>query len=156
MRVRALARRIADDYRGREIHLVGVLHGAFVFMADLARHLRQPVTCDFLRAASYGNGTASSGRVRFSLEPVQPVAGRHVLLVEDIVDTGLTLSAVLDRLRRRRPASLRVCTLLRKTARVKVPVPVDYVGFEIPDHFVVGYGLDHAARWRNLPYIGLL
>ena len=135
---------------------MGVLHGAFVFMADLARHIRQPLICDFLRAARYGNGTSSSGRVRLSLEPVQPLAGRHVLLVEDIVDTGLTLSAVLGRLRRRRPASLRVCSLLRKTARARVSVPVDYVGFDIPDHFVVGYGLDHAARWRNLPYIGLL
>jgi hypoxanthine phosphoribosyltransferase len=155
-RVRALGRRIAADYRGRDLHLIGVLHGAFVFMADLSREMGLPLTCDFLRVSSYGSGTASSGRVRFKLDLDRPIRGRHVLLVEDIVDTGTTAAAVLAALRRRAPASLRLCALLHKPSRTRTPVTIDYVGFSVPDRFVVGYGMDLDARWRNLPYIGVL
>lgn len=153
-RVRELGRRIAADYRGRDLHLVGVLHGAFVFMADLARSIDLPLTCDFLRVSSYGSGTVSSGAVRFELELARPIRGRHVLVVEDIVDTGLTAAAVLAELRRRKPASLRLAALLQKPDRERVKVPIDYLGFRVPDRFVVGYGLDFDAKWRNLPYLG--
>ncbi len=151
-RVRALGRRIAADYRGRDLHLVGVLHGAFVFMADLVREIGRPLTCDFLRVSSYGAGTVSRGRPRFSLDLDRPIRGRDVLLVEDIVDTGLTAAA----LRRRGPSSIRLCALLHKPARSRTPVAIDYLGFTIPDRFVVGYGMDHDARYRNLPYVGVL
>jgi hypoxanthine phosphoribosyltransferase len=154
-RVRALGRTIRRDYRDRPLVLVGVLKGSFIFMADLAREIGLPLACDFLRASSYGSGTESSGTVRLEFDVTQPVRGKHVLLVEDIVDTGLTAKAVLETLRARNPASLRLCTLLRKTARLRVPVPVDYVGFDIPDRFVVGYGLDHDGLHRNLPYVGV-
>ena len=155
-RVRALGRRIRSDYRGRDLHLVGVLHGAFVFMADLVREIDLPMTCDFLRVSSYGAGTTSSGRARITRDFDRPVRGRDVLLVEDIVDTGVTAAAVLKELRKRRPASLRLCSLLHKPARSRVPVTIDYLGFQVPDRFVVGYGLDYDARYRNLPYIGIL
>ena len=155
-RVRALGRRISADYRGRDLHVVGVLHGAFVFMADLVREIGVPLTCDFLRASSYGAGTLSSGRVRFTLDLEHPIRSRHVLLVEDIVDTGATAAALLAALSRKRPASLRLCTLLHKPSRARVPIVPDYVGFRIPDRFVVGYGMDVDARWRHLPYVGLL
>ena len=155
-RVRERGRRIAADYRGRDLHLVGVLHGAFVFMADLARAVDLPLTCDFLRVSSYGSGTVSSGDVRFELELARPIRGRHVLVVEDIVDTGLTASAVLAALRRRTPASLRLAALLQKPDRERVKVPIDYLGFRVPDRFVVGYGLDFDSKWRNLPYLGVL
>jgi hypoxanthine phosphoribosyltransferase len=149
-RVRALGRRIAADYRGKDLVVVGVLHGAFVFLADLVREIRLPLICDFVRLSSYGGSTRTSGRVRFEFDLTQPVRGRHVLVVEDIVDTGLTMSALLRRLRARRPASLRLCALLRKPSRERVKVPVDYLGFDVPDRFVVGYGLDHAGLHRNL------
>lgn len=155
-RVRALGRRIHADYRGRDLHVVGVLHGAFVFMADLVREIGLPLTCDFLRASSYGAGTVSSGKVRFTLELERPIRGRHVLLVEDIVDTGTTASALLAALARKQPASLRFCSLLHKPSRARLPIVPDYVGFRIPDRFVVGYGMDADARWRNLPYVGVL
>jgi hypoxanthine phosphoribosyltransferase len=155
-RVRELGRRIAADYRGRELHLVGVLHGAFVFMADLARAIPLPLTCDFLRVSSYRSGTETSGSLRFELELARPVRGRHVLVVEDIVDTGLTATAVLAALRRRKPDSLRLCSLLHKPSRERAAVRIDYLGFTVPDRFVVGYGLDFDSRWRNLPYLGTL
>lgn len=155
-RVRALGRRITSDYRGRDLHLVGVLHGAFVFMADLVREIDLPMSCDFLRVASYGAGTVSSGRARFRRDFDRPLRGRDVLLVEDIVDTGITAAAVLAALRKERPASLRLCALLHKPSRTRVKARIDYLGFEVPDRFVVGYGLDYDARYRNLPYIGWL
>jgi hypoxanthine phosphoribosyltransferase len=154
-RVRALGRRLRSDYRGRDLHLIGVLHGAFVFMADLVRAIDLPMTCDFLRVSSYA-GSESTGRLRITRDFDRPIRGRDVLLVEDIVDTGLTASRVLAELRKAKPASLRLCALLHKPSRTRVPVPIDYLGFTVPDRFVVGYGLDYDARYRNLPYIGVL
>jgi hypoxanthine phosphoribosyltransferase len=154
--VRALGRRIGREYRGRELVLAGVLKGSFIFMADLAREISLPLTCDFLRVSSYGWGTESTGDVRIEFDLTQPVKGKHVLLVEDIVDTGKTLGRVMEALRARGPASLRLCALLHKPARTVRRVPIDYLGFTIPDRFVVGYGLDLDGLHRNLPYIGVL
>ncbi len=152
-RVKALAKEITCAYKGKEIVVVGILKGAFVFMSDLIRHLNVPVTCDFIRVSSYGNRTHTGGVVRFEFDLTQPITGKHVLVVEDIVDTGLTLKFLLDNLRTRRPASLKVCTLLYKPARAQVSVPLDFLGFTIPNKFVVGYGLDVAGKYRNLPYV---
>jgi len=155
-RVRALGRDIRGDYRGRDLVLVGILKGSFIFMADLARAIDLPLTCDFMRVSSYGSGTASSGRIRMEFDLSHPVKGKHVLLVEDIVDTGWTLDHVLGELRRKRPASLRLAALLHKPERTRVEVPIDYLGFTIPDRFVVGYGLDFDGRYRNLPHLAVL
>ena len=155
-KVRAMGRRIAADYRGRDLHLIGVLHGAFVFMADLVRAIGRPLTRDFLRVSSYGSGTATSGRVRFKMDLDRPIRGRDVLIVEDIVDTGLTAAALRAALEKRGPSSLRLCALLHKPSRSRAAVEIDYLGFTIPDRFVVGYGMDHDARYRNLPYVGVL
>jgi len=149
-RVAALARRIEDDYRGRALGLVVVLKGAFVFAADLTRQFTIPCTIDFVAAASYGDGTRSAGRVALSGPDRFAPDGRHVLVVEDILDTGLTSTAIIDGLRRRGPASLALCTLLRKPTAAALDLPVSYVGFDIPGDFVVGYGMDHAERHRNL------
>ena len=155
-RVRAMGRAIRADYRGRDLVLVGILKGSFVFMADLARAVDLPLTCDFLRVSSYGSGTASSGRIRMEFDLSHPVKGKDVLLVEDIVDTGWTLDHVLRELRRKRPASLRLAALLHKPSRTRVEVPIDYLGFTIPDRFVVGYGLDFDGRYRNLRHLAVL
>ena len=153
-RVRAMGRRIRRDYRGRDLVLVGVLKGAYIFMADLARAIGLPLACEFMKVSSYGKATVSSGRLRFEFDVAQPLRGRHVLVVEDIVDTGFTASRVMAAVRARKPATARLCVLLHKPARERVAVPIDYLGFTIPDRFVVGYGLDHAGLHRNLPYIG--
>ena len=155
-RVRALGRTIRTDYKGRELVLVGILKGSFIFMADLARAIDLPLTCDFLRVSSYGSGTSSSGTIRMEFDLSHPVAGKHVLLVEDIVDTGWTLDHVLRELRKKRPASLRLAALLHKPERTRVEVPIDYLGFSIPDRFVVGYGLDFDGRYRNLRHLAVL
>ncbi|HZS01249.1 MAG TPA: hypoxanthine phosphoribosyltransferase [Chloroflexota bacterium] len=155
-RVRELGAEISRDYAGQEILLVGVLRGAVVFLADLARAISVPVRVDCLSAASYGAGTTSSGRVRITRDLEEPLAGRHVLVVDTVLDTGLTLRALDAALRARGPASLRYCVLLHKDRGGPPPFAVDYVGFTIPDRFVVGYGLDYAQRFRNLPYIGIL
>lgn len=155
-RIRELGRTITQAYRGKELVLVGVLKGCFVFMSDLGRAIRLPVTFDFLRVSSYGNGTESTGSIRIDFDITQPIKGKHVLLVEDIIDTGLTAQSVLDALRAKRPASLRLCALLHKPERARVEVPIDYLGFTIPNEFVVGYGLDYAGRFRNLPHVGVL
>ena len=155
-RVRAIGRQIRRDYRGKELVLVGVLKGSFIFMADLARSIGLPVTCDFMKVSSYGSGTDSNGRLRIDFDVSRSLRGKHVLLVEDIVDTGYTAAKVLGRIRARRPASVRLCSLLHKPARERVRVPIDYLGFTIPDRFVVGYGLDRDGLHRNLPYIGVL
>jgi hypoxanthine phosphoribosyltransferase len=152
-RVGALARRIGRVYRGRELVVVGVLKGAYVFMADLCRRLPTAVRNDFLRVQSYRDGTESSGAIRVEFDLTQPIRGRDVLLVEDIVDTGLTARALLRFLRARRPRSLRLCALLSKPSRRRVRVPIDFLGFRIPNRFVVGYGLDYRGLWRNLPYL---
>jgi hypoxanthine phosphoribosyltransferase len=155
-RVRKLGEEIGRDYRGQELLLVGVREGAVVFLADLMRSLPIPVACDFVSVTSYGTGTTSSGTVTITSDLSQPIEGRHVLLVEDIIDTGLTLSFLQRALQERRPSSLKICALLDKAGRRKVEVSSDYVGFRIPDEFVVGYGLDYAGLYRDLPYIALL
>jgi hypoxanthine phosphoribosyltransferase len=155
-RVRALGRAIRADYRGRDLVLVGILKGSFIFMADLARSINLPLTCDFMRVSSYGSGTLSSGRIRMEFDLSHPIRGKHVLLVEDIVDTGWTLDHVLRELRRKKPSSLRLAALLHKPDRTRVTVPIDYLGFKIPDRFVVGYGLDFDGRYRNLPHLAVL
>lgn len=155
-RVAELGRQISRDYAGREILVVGILKGAVLFLADLVRHIDVPVCLDFMAVSSYGATTASSGVVQIIKDLEQNIEGRHVLIVEDIVDTGLTLKYLRDNLATRRPASLRICTLLDKPGRRKVPVQVDYNGFVIPDEFVVGYGLDYAERYRNLREILVL
>ncbi len=139
-----------------DLLLVGVLKGAVMFMTDLARALPVPVQLEFMAVSSYGSSTSSSGVVRILKDLDRDIADRHVLIVEDIIDSGLTLSWLLKNLESRRPASLEVCTLLRKPDAIKVEVPVRYVGFDIPNEFVVGYGLDYAERYRDLPYIGTL
>jgi hypoxanthine phosphoribosyltransferase len=159
-KIRELAKQISDDYPERgdrdDLVLVAVLKGAVMFMTDLSRSLTVPVQMEFMAVSSYGSATSSSGVVRILKDLDRDIAGRHVLIVEDIIDSGLTLSWLLKNLESRSPASLEVCTLLRKPDAVKVEVPVRYVGFEIPNEFVVGYGLDYAERYRDLPYIGTL
>ncbi len=155
-KLRELGAAITRDYAGRVPLLVGVLKGAFVLMADLARHVHIPVEVDFMAVASYGASTQTSGVVRILKDLDHDIEGRHVLLVEDIVDSGLTLNYLLKNLRGRRPASLEVCALLQKVGIQRVPLDLRYVGFEIPPEFVIGYGLDFAERFRNLPYIATL
>jgi hypoxanthine phosphoribosyltransferase len=155
-RVRELAGAIAVDYRDRSLLLVCVLKGAVFFLSDLMRHIDIPVEVDFMAVASYGSATDSSGVVRILKDLDTPIEGRDVLIVEDIVDSGLTLQYLMRNLGSRNPASLEVCALLTKPSRRKVDLPVRYVGFEIEDRFVVGYGLDYDERYRNLPYIAAL
>ena len=155
-KVAELGARIAADYAGKDLVLVSVLKGALPFVADLMRKIPLPLALDFLEVSSYGKSTESSGVVRILKDLAHPIEGRHVLVVEDVLDTGFTLNYVLEHLRGQHPASVRLCTLLDKPARRIVPIPIDYRGFEIPDEFVVGYGLDYAERYRNLPYIGVL
>ena len=155
-RVRALGRQISDDYGDRDVRLVGVLKGAMFFLADLMRNISGTCEVDFMAVASYGSATDSSGVVRILKDLDTPIEGRHVLIVEDIVDSGLTLQYLLRNLGARDPASLEVCALLTKPERRKADVPIRYVGFEIPNRFAIGYGLDHAERWRNLPYVAAL
>jgi hypoxanthine phosphoribosyltransferase len=155
-RVRELGREISADYEGRDLLLVGVLKGAVFFLSDLMRHIEVPCEVDFMAVASYGSSTDSSGVVRILKDLDVPIEGRHVLIVEDIVDSGLTLQYLLRNLGARDPKTIEVCALLTKPSRRKVSVEPHYVGFEIPDRFVVGYGLDHAERYRNLPYVAVL
>ncbi|MCX7642351.1 MAG: hypoxanthine phosphoribosyltransferase [Armatimonadetes bacterium] len=155
-RIAELGAQISADYAGKELHLIGVLRGALMFMADLMRHLTVPCSCDFIAIASYGMDTKSSGVVRILKDLDDSIQGKHVLIVEDIVDTGLTLNYILNLIRSRNPASVRVCALLDKPERRIVPVEIHYLGFTIPNRFVVGYGLDYAQKYRNLPYIGIL
>ena len=155
-RVLELGEEISNDYTGRDLLLVGVLKGAVFFMADLMRCLTVPCEVDFMAISSYGAASDSSGVVRILKDLDIPLDGRHVLVVEDIIDSGLTLSYLMRNLRAREPASLEVCALLTKPERREIDIPVRYVGFEIPNRFVVGYGLDFAERYRNLPYVGVL
>ncbi len=155
-RVGELAEEINRDYAGKEVLLISVLRGSFVFMADLVRKLKVPCMVDFMACSSYGGGTSSSGQVKVTKDLSQSIEGMNVLVVEDILDSGRTLSYLLKLLEARKPASIRLCTLLDKPDRRVVPVRVDYSGFAIPDAFIVGYGLDYAERYRNLPYIGVL
>ena len=155
-RVRELAQEISRDYAGRDLLLIGVLKGAVFFLSDLMRHLEVECEVDFMAVSSYGSSTDSSGIVRILKDLDAPIEGRHVLIVEDIVDSGLTLSYLFRMLRGRNPATLEVCALLTKPERREVDLPIRYVGFEIPNRFAIGYGLDHAERFRNLPYVAVL
>ena len=155
-RVRELGAQITQDYEGRDLLLVGILKGAVFFLSDLMRALTVPCEVDFMALASYGSSTDSSGVVRILKDLDAPIEGRDVVIVEDIVDSGLTLSYLLRTLRARDPASLEVCALLTKPERRKVDLPIRYVGFDIPNRFAIGYGLDHAERYRNLPYVAAL
>ena len=155
-RVRELGAAISRDYEGRELSVVGVLNGSFIFMSDLVRSLTVPLRCDFLGLSSYGSSTESSGVVAITKDLTNPVEDRDVLVIEDIVDTGLTLSYLKENLQTRHPRSVRIASLLSKPARRVVEVDVDYLGFTIEDRFVVGYGLDYAGLYRNLPFIGVM
>ncbi|HEX9269084.1 MAG TPA: hypoxanthine phosphoribosyltransferase [Candidatus Limnocylindria bacterium] len=155
-KVKELGQSIAADHRDREPVLISILKGALPFLADLMRETPIQLSLDFLEVSSYGSGTSSSGVVRILKDLARPIEGRDVIVIEDILDTGRTLSYVLDHLRGQHPAALGLCVLLDKPARRVVPVDIDYRGFEIPDKFVVGYGLDFAERYRNLPFVGVL
>jgi hypoxanthine phosphoribosyltransferase len=155
-KVKEMGQAISRDYAGQEILMIGVLRGAVIFMADLARAIDIPVAIDFMAVSSYGAATSTSGIVRILKDLDESIEGRHLLVVEDIIDSGLTLNYLLDNLKSRNPASIKLCTLLSKPERRKVDVPVDYTGFTIPDEFVVGYGLDYAEKYRNLPFIAVL
>jgi hypoxanthine phosphoribosyltransferase len=155
-RVRQLGAEISRDYEGRDLVLVGVLKGAVFFLSDLMRRIEIPCEVDFMAVASYGSATDSSGVVRILKDLDMPIEGRHVLVVEDIIDSGLTLQYLMRSLGARDPASLEVCALLTKPERRKVELPTRYVGFEIPNKFAIGYGLDHDERYRNLPYVAAL
>ena len=155
-RIAEMGAQITKDYEGKKLIVVGILKGAIVFYSDLARHIDMPMTFDFLSVSSYGNSTVSSGEIKFLKDLDQPVEGYDILIVEDIIDSGRTLSYLRKNLEARNPNSVRVCCLLDKKERREVEVEVNYVGFDIPDEFVVGYGLDFAGKYRNLPYIGVL
>ena len=153
-RIRQIAAKISKDYAGKEIHLICVLKGGVFFMCELAKRITVPVTMDFMSVSSYGDGTQSSGIVKIAKDLDESLEGKDVIVVEDIVDSGRTLYYLLDILRKRGPKSMKLCTLLDKPDRRVRDVHVDYVGFNIPDEFVVGFGLDYAQKYRNLPYIG--
>jgi hypoxanthine phosphoribosyltransferase len=155
-RVRELGAEISRDYAGKELFLVGVLKGAVFFLSDLMRAIEVPCEVDFMAVASYGSSTDSSGVVRILKDLDATIEGKDVLIVEDIIDSGLTLSYLLRTLRAREPRSLEVCALLTKPERREVDLPIRYTGFEIPNKFVIGYGLDHAERYRNLPFVAVL
>ena len=155
-RVRELGCQITADYAGREPLLISVLRGAYIFMADLTRSINLDVTVDFMSVSSYGAGTVSSGQVEIKKDLSASIEGKDLIIVEDILDSGNTLYYLMDVLRARKPASIRLCTLMDKPGRRVKPIKADYVGFTIPDAFIVGYGLDYAEKYRNLPYVGVL
>lgn len=155
-RIRELGERISRDYAGKQVHLICVLKGGVFFMCELAKRITVPVSMDFMSVGSYGDGTSSSGVVKIAKDLDETLEGKDVLVVEDIIDSGRTLHYLLEVLKKRQPKSMRLCTLLDKPDRRVADVKVDYVGFEIPDEFVVGYGLDYAQKYRNLPYIGVV
>ncbi len=155
-RIEEIAEQISRDYAGKEVHLICILKGAVFFMCELAKRITVPVTMDFMSVTSYGNGTKSSGVVKIVKDLDEPLDGKDVLIVEDIIDSGRTLSYLIEILQKRNPASIRLCTLLDKPERRITQVMVDYTCFNIPDEFVVGYGLDYAQKYRNLPFIGVI
>lgn len=155
-RIRELGKKISEDYAGKQIHLICVLKGGVFFMCELAKRISVPVSMDFMCVGSYGDATSSSGVVRLAKDLDESIENKEVLIVEDIIDSGNTLYYLMDILKKRHPASLRLCTLLDKPDRRVKDVKADYLGFEIPDEFVVGYGLDYAQKYRNLPYIGVV
>ncbi len=155
-RVKELASEIARDVQGKEVVAICILKGSFVFFSDVIRHLDMPLSCEFLGLSSYGNKMVSSGEVKVTLDLNDPIEGKHVIVFEDIVDTGLTLTYILQSLAARRPASIKTCALLMKPSSLKVEIEPDYVGFRIGNEFVVGYGIDMAGKQRGLPYIGYI
>ena len=155
-RIAELGRKISEDYAGRQVHLICILKGGAFFMCELAKRITVPVSMDFMSVSSYGAGTASSGIVKIAKDLDETLEGKDVLIVEDIIDSGRTLYHLMEILQKRKPNSMRLCTLLDKPERRVKNVKVDYVGFNIPDEFVVGYGLDYAQKYRNLPYIGVV
>ena len=155
-RIKQIAEKVSKDYAGKEIHLICVLKGGVFFTCELAKRITVPVSLDFMSVSSYGDDTKSSGVVKIVKDLDQPLEGKDVLIVEDIIDSGKTLNHLKPMLESRNPASLHLCTLLSKPDRREVEVPVKYIGFEVPDEFVVGYGLDYAQKYRNLPYIGVV
>ncbi len=155
-RIREMAAEISRDYEGQPLHLVCILRGSIFFTCELAKYITVPVTIDFMSVSSYGDGMESSGRVKIIKDLDDSIQGKHVLVIEDIIDSGRTLSHLMSFLKVREPKSLKLCTLLDKPDRRVVPVEVDYTGMQIPDLFVVGYGLDYAQKYRNLPYIGVV
>ena len=155
-KVKVLAEQISKDYAGKHLFMICILKGAIMFYSDLARNIDVPLAMDFMAVSSYGAGTKSSGEVRIIKDLSVPAEGLDILIVEDILDSGNTLNYLVNILKDRKPASLKICTLLDKPERREKPIVCDYVGFEIPDEFVIGYGLDYAEKYRNLPYIGIL
>ncbi len=155
-KIRELGEQISKDYQGEEVHLICILKGSIFFTCELAKRITVPVTMDFMSASSYGSGTVSSGVIRIKKELDESIEGKNVIVIEDIIDSGNTLSYLYQNLLERKPKSLRLCTLLDKPERREKEVKVDYVGFRIPDKFVVGYGLDYDQKYRNLPYIGIV
>jgi len=154
--VRELGAQIERDYQDKDLVLLGVLKGSYIFISDLARAIDLPLTIDFIGLSSYGEATESSGVVKITSDLAKPIERKHVLIVEDIVDTGLTMRYLLDNLATRRPASVKLCTLLLKPSRARTRIPIDYLGFQVEDRFVVGYGLDADDKYRNVPFIGVL
>ena len=155
-RIQAIGEQISRDYAGKQVHLICVLKGGSFFLCELAKRITVPVSLDFMSVSSYGDGTESSGIVRIIKDLDDSIEGENVLIVEDIIDSGRTLSYLVENLKSRGAKSVRLCTLMSKPSRRVVDVPVDYIGYEIPDEFVVGYGLDYAQKYRNLPYVGIV
>lgn len=155
-RVKELGEQITRDYAGKDLTLVGIMKGSLPFLTDLARHVDLPVTIEVMGVSSYQGGTETTGEVRITHDLTKPMANRHLLVIEDIIDTGLTMKFLLENLSARHPVSVKVCTLLEKPSRAKVKVAIDYKGFVIEDRFVVGYGLDYAEKYRNLPFVGVM
>ena len=155
-RIKELGLQITRDYQGKELVLVTVLKGAILFAADLCRQIDLPLALDFIGLSSYGEATESSGVVKITSDLTRPIEGKHVLVIEDIIDTGLTMRYLLDNLATRHPASVKICSLLHKPARARTKIPIEYLGFTIPDLFVVGYGLDAGEKFRNVPFIGVV
>jgi len=155
-KIAELGKRISEDYAGKQVHLLCILKGSVFFMCELAKRITVPVSMDFMSVSSYGDGTSSSGIVKIAKDLDETLEGKDVIVIEDIIDSGRTLYYLLDVLQKRQPKSMKLCTLLDKPDRRVKDVKVDYVGFEIPDEFVVGYGLDYAQKYRNLPYIGVV
>lgn len=151
-----LGKQLTEEYAGRDLLVVGILKGSVMFFADLVRNINVPLNIDFMVASSYGDGTESRGKVNIKKDLSVDIKGRHVLLVEDIIDSGITMDALMGELKKREPASIKLCALLSKPSRRKIDVHIDYCGFEVPDEFLVGYGLDYAERYRNMPVIGVL
>ena len=155
-KIEELGKKISEDYAGKQVHLICILKGSVFFTCELAKRISVPVSLDFMSVSSYGDGTKSSGIVKIAKDLDESLEGKHVIVIEDIIDSGRTLSYLMEVLGKRNPQSLKLCTLLDKPDRRVTEVQVDYVGFEIPDEFVVGYGLDYAQKYRNLPYIGVV